>query len=219
MRLRSKSIFWYNVIMSQKIIKSKERIKDHGEVFTPDFIVNDMLKMVDNELLNIESRFLEPACGDGNFLAPVLKSKLEVVSKRYKKSQTEFEKYSFISISSLYGIDILQDNVELCRQRLLEILKDKYTSIYKKKYNSEFLNCIQFVLKYNIINGDALSLKYVNSDSHIVFPEWSFVSGNMVKRVDYEYRDILDYDPIPGLDPIKSYPLTHYLKVKNDITN
>lgn len=205
--------------MSQTIIKTKQRIRDHGEVFTPDFVVKDMLKMVNNELRNIESRFLEPACGDGNFLAPVLTSKLDVVATRYKKSQTEFEKYSFVSISSLYGIDIFQDNVDACRKRLFEIFKKRYTAIFKNKHNKEFLDTILFVLNNNIINGDALSLKYVNSESHIVFPEWSFVSGNMVKRVDYEYRDILDYDPIPGLEPIKSYPLTHYLKVKNDITN
>lgn len=203
--------------MKKSLIKSKERIRDHGEVFTPDFIVKDMLSLVGTELDNIGARFLEPACGDGNFLAPVLVNKLDIVHRRYKKSQSEFEKYSFLAISSLYGIDILLDNVDSCKRRLFEIFKTTYCSIYKRTFKNEFLDVIQFVLNNNIINGDALSLRYQNSDSYIVFPEWGFVSGNVVKRIDYEYRDILDYDPLPGLSPVKVYPMVHYLKVKNDI--
>ena len=98
-------------------VKSKQRVEEHGEVFTNDREVNAMLDLVKQETERIDSRFLEPACGDGNFLAEVLRRKLEVVGKRYGRSQLEYERYAFVAVSSIYGVDILQDNVEDCRER------------------------------------------------------------------------------------------------------
>ena len=93
-------------------VKSKQRVKDHGEVFTPEHIVNDMLDLVKQETERIDSRFLEPACGTGNFLVEILRRKLAVVEQRYGKNQIEYERYAVIAISSIYGVDLLQDNVE-----------------------------------------------------------------------------------------------------------
>lgn len=84
---------------------------DHGEVFTSEREVNAMLDLIKPETERIESRFLEPASGTGNFLIEVLHRKLNVVETRYKKSQREYERYAVIAVSSLYGIDILEDNV------------------------------------------------------------------------------------------------------------
>jgi type I restriction-modification system DNA methylase subunit len=94
-------------VSSQFLTKSKDRIRDHGEVFTPDFIVDDMLNLVHQETQRIESRFLEPACGDGNFLASILVRKISVVDKIYKKNQFDYEKNALLAVSSLYGIDLL----------------------------------------------------------------------------------------------------------------
>ena len=102
-------------------IKSKERVADHGEVFTNEREVNAMLDMVKPETERVESRFLEPACGNGNFLAEVLRRKLEVVDRKYKKLPADWEKFSIVALSSLYGVDILSDNVEECQERLFEI--------------------------------------------------------------------------------------------------
>jgi type I restriction-modification system DNA methylase subunit len=109
------------MISAGKLIKSKKRIRDHGEVFTSDFIVSDMLDLVKQETERIDSRFLEPACGTGNFLIEILKRKLKIVKNKYKKSQFDYEHYAIIAVSSIYGIDILQDNAEECRQRLFNI--------------------------------------------------------------------------------------------------
>ena len=102
-------------------IKSKSRVVNHGEVFTSKKIVNDMLDLVKQETERIESRFLEPACGNGNFLAEVLERKLAVVKAKYSKSENEYKKYAFIAVASIYGVELLQDNVEECRQRLFDI--------------------------------------------------------------------------------------------------
>jgi type I restriction-modification system DNA methylase subunit len=107
-------------------IKTKKRVADHGEVFTNEREVNAMLDLVKQETERIDSRFLEPACGNGNFLAEVLSRKLNVVSARYSKSQLEWEHYSIIAVSSIYGVDILEDNAKECREW---IFHSKFTSI------------------------------------------------------------------------------------------
>lgn len=124
-------------IKAAKQVKSKKRVADHGEVFTAEREVNAMLDLVKQETERIDSRFLEPACGDGNFLAEVLRRKLAVVDSRYGKSQLEWERYAIISISSIYGVDILEDNANECRKRLFNIFNEKYTSLFKEKCKKE----------------------------------------------------------------------------------
>ena len=114
--------------MESQVI-SKQRVTDHGEVYTAPREVNAMLDLVKSETERIDSRFLEPACGNGNFLAEILTRKLGIVEKRYAKSQIEYERYAVLAVSSIYGIDILQDNVQACRQRLCHIF-DEATSDY-----------------------------------------------------------------------------------------
>ena len=136
---------------SQFLTKSKDRIRDHGEVFTPDFIVNDMLDLVYQETQRIESRFLEPACGDGNFLASILSRKIAVVDKIYKKNQFDYEKNALLALSSVYGIDLLGDNVSDAQQRLYDIVSTHYIRLYKKKINNDFLKSCEYLLSKNII--------------------------------------------------------------------
>ena len=102
-----------------KQVKSRERVREHGEVFANEREVNAMLDMVKQETERIDSRFLEPACGDGNFLAEVLRRKLNVVDSRYRRSLPEWERYAFIAVGSIYGVELLGDNVNACRERLL----------------------------------------------------------------------------------------------------
>ena len=154
--------------MSINHVKSKQRIKDHGEVFTPDFIVNDMLDLVKNETERIESRFLEPACGDGNFLAPILERKLEVVKKKYKSSKVEFERNALLAVSSIYGVELLHDNVSACIERLCKIVDDVYSKLYKDKCNADFRKSVRFVLNRNILQGNALDLKTADGKEHII---------------------------------------------------
>jgi type I restriction-modification system DNA methylase subunit len=115
----------------QKQVKSKQRVADHGEVLTGEREVNAMLDLVNPETERIDSRFLEPACGTGNFLAEILKRKLRVVEARYAKSQIEYERYAILAVSSLYGIDILEDNVRECRERLFGIFEGEYRQLFK----------------------------------------------------------------------------------------
>jgi len=109
-------------------VKSRQRVADHGEVFTAEREVNAMLDLVKQETERIDSRFLEPACGNGNFLAPILERKLAVVEANYRKNPFDYEKYAVIAVTSIYGVELLQDNVEECRRRLFELWDRDYTA-------------------------------------------------------------------------------------------
>lgn len=113
--------------MPERQVKSKQRVFGHGEVFTAEREVNAMLDLVKPETERIDSRFLEPACGEGAFLIEILRRKLEVVKSRYGKSPYDYERYAVLAVTSIYGVDILQDNVEICRQRLYELWDKAYT--------------------------------------------------------------------------------------------
>ena len=171
------------------MIKSKERISNFGEVFTSEKEVNAMLNLVEVETQRIDSRFLEPACGDGNFLAAILVRKFNEVKRIYSKNEFDFQKATFAAVSSLYGIDFLFDNVCQCRKRLFNIVEDFISLRLEKKKTKKLLKAIKFVLNKNIIHGNALTLTLPDSDYPIVFTEWSFTRGSMVKRTDYKMSE------------------------------
>jgi len=216
-------------VENAKQVKSKKRVADHGEVFTADREVNAMLDLVKQETERIDSRFLEPACGDGNFLAEILRRKLAVVKSRYKKSSSDYEKYAVIAVTSIYGVDILKDNVDDCRKRLFKIWDKEYKANCKKDINDDCRKAVKFILNRNILCGDALTLKENNGEP-IIFSEWSFVSGSMLKRRDFRLDEMLDGHTeqtslfMDGWEfdeevqafiplPIKEFPLTDYRRV------
>ena len=211
-------------------IKSKKRIADHGEVFTNEREVNAMLDLVKQEAERVDSRFLEPACGDGNFLAEVLKRKLAEVDSRYSKSQIEWERYAVIAVSSIYGVDILEDNAQECRKRLFKLFDKKYTSLFKGKCKNECLKSVNFLLERNIFWGDALNFTNPETKRPIIFSEWSAVNGSMFKRRDYMFKFLVEKTHQFSLlndegneaaidEPIKDFPLIHFLKLGEDDIN
>lgn len=177
--------------MSEQQVKSKERVADHGEVYTAEREVNAMLDLVKEETERIESRFLEPACGNGNFLAEILQRKLKVVDTLYKKSPFEWETYSVLAISSVYGVDILQDNVQECRERLFTLWEKAYKKAVKKAPDEDLQETIQHILKHNILCGDALTMK--QSDGRpIIFAQWDMMLGGKFKRRDYRLDELIE---------------------------
>jgi len=205
--------------------KSKERVAKHGEVYTSEREVNNMLDLVKQETERLDSRFLEPACGHGNFLIKVLERKMNVLLSRYKKNQYEFEKHSVVVISSIYGIDILEDNVKETQNRLFNYYNQIYSKTFKGLENKELIQTIRYVLGKNIIHGDALSLKMVGSDEPVTFCEWSLVNNN-IKRRDFTFEHLIENVPFDGPNlfsdlgedvfiptPSKEYPLTPFLKL------
>lgn len=211
--------------------KSKQRVADHGEVFTAEREVKAMCDLVKQETERIESRFLEPACGNGNFLAEVLSRKLAVVKSRYGKSPADYEKYSVLAITSIYGVELLQDNAAECRERLFSLWDEAYTANNRQAADGQCREAVRFILKKNILCGDALTLRQADG-SPIIFAEWSLVTGNQIKRRDFVLDELLnghseqmtldmvgwEYDEevqafIPA--PIREFPLTDYRRVQD----
>ena len=180
--------------MEEQVI-SKARVADHGEVLTAKREVDAMLDLVKQETERIESRFLEPACGNGNFLTAILERKLAVVERRYGKSQLEFERYAFAAVASLYGIDILSDNVSQCRERLFSIFDAVYERLFPQTSKAGCRDAIRFVLAHNIVWGDALKFETGGeTPKPIVFPEWAFVQGSLVKRRDFSFGGLVEHE-------------------------
>ena len=205
-------------------VKSADRVRDHGEVLTARREVEAMLDLVKNESERIDSRFLEPACGDGNFLVAILERKLKTVSSRYKSKKPDFEVNLLSALASIYGIDLLKDNVQLAIERLLEIACSCYKNNLKEQPDEEFTNIMRFILKKNILQGDSL-----NGIDKITFTQWALV-GYQFKREEYSFSqmnqraDILNTPLFSALrndkgedvyipKPVKEYPLTYYRKL------
>lgn len=226
--------------MDSQVI-SKQRVTDHGEVLTGSREVNAMLDLVKQETERIDSRFLEPACGNGNFLAPILERKLVVVESRYAKAQLEFERHAVLAVSSLYGIDILSDNVSQCRERLFNVFDTVYERLFPGTSKAGCRDAIRFILMHNIIWGDALKFETcATPPKPIIFPEWAFVQGSLLKRRDFSFGGLIQHEavreslliPEPPQNnveqmtlfadvaqddfnpkPVREYPLAHFLEI------
>lgn len=224
--------------MEDQQIKSRERVTERGEVFTAEREVNAMLDLVKQETERIDSRFLEPACGNGNFLVEILRRKLEVVKRQYQKQLGELELQTTIALSSIYGVDIMKDNVEECCQRLLDIVCHWYADIHpqQKAPSQELISTWSYVLHRNILWGDALTLREPvgpkatimeqQNAKPITFSEWSFIS-DMVMRKDFHLAALVQAQSasVPFVkndqgnevflppEPIREYRPIHYLKI------
>lgn len=167
------------------LVKSKRRVADHGEVFTPPWMVEAMLDLVKGEAERIDSRFLEPACGSGNFLVQILRRKLAAVELKYGKSKFEKCHYALFSLMCIYGVELLPDNIAECRENLLEIFKD-YLALDEV---DDLYRAASFVLSQNLVHGDALTM-LDNRKEPITFPEWGYLGKGKFQRRDFRF-DVL----------------------------
>jgi len=208
--------------------RDRKRIADYGEVFTASKEVNEIIYIVEHEAYRVESKFFEPACGNGNFLTEILKRKISTIEKKYAKNQVDFEKNLIISIGSLYGIDILKNNVEESKYRLEEIAIQKYKKLFNKDTKENFIKVVKYILNKNIIIGDALTLKSTTKKQKpLIFSEWASINGTEIKRKDYVLYKLLDNSEMSRVKsdeglieyipaPIKEYRKVHYLDIINN---
>ncbi|EWT05492.1 restriction endonuclease subunit M [Intrasporangium chromatireducens Q5-1] len=174
-----------NLKDAQRLVKSKQRVADHGEVFTPAWIIEDMLDLVKHESERIDSRVLEPACGSGNFLISVLARKLATVELRHGKSEFEKRHYALFALMCTYGIELLADNAEECRHNLAEV----FNTFLGIGNDDQWARAARAVLAVNIVQGDALTMT-VPSGQPITFPEWGYLGKGKFQRRDFRYDDL-----------------------------
>lgn len=170
---------------TQRLVKSKQRVADHGEVFTPEWLVEDMLNLIREESERIDSRVLEPACGSGNFLIPVLARKLVTVHARHGKSEFEKRHYALFALMCTYGIELLEDNAEECRDNLAAV----FNSFLGVDEADEWACAARVVLAANIVRGDALTMTAPTGEP-ITFPEWGYLGKGKFQRRDFRFDDL-----------------------------
>ena len=162
------------------LIKSKKRVADHGEVFTPRWLVEKMLDLVKGETERIDARFLEPACGSGNFLVPVLQRKLAAVEAKFGKSDFEKRHYALLALMCCYGIELLADNISECRANMLEVFAE-YLNLDEL---DELCRAAFFVLSLNLVHGDAMTMRDMNG-APISVVEWAYLGKGKFQRRDF----------------------------------
>jgi hypothetical protein len=166
--------------MAEAHIRSRQRVADHGEVFTPPWLVEAMLDLVKDESERIDSRFLEPACGSGNFLVLVLRRKLAAVERKFGKSEFEKRHYALLALMCIYGIELLADNIDECRANLLEIMAS-YLSLEE---SDDIYRAAAYVLSQNLVHGDALTIR-TQDGQPITFAEWGYLGKGKFQRRDF----------------------------------
>lgn len=160
--------------------KSKQRIADHGEVFTPPWLVEAMLDLVKGEAERIDSRFLEPACGSGNFLVAILRRKLAAVELKYAASEFERRHYGLLAVMCIYGIELLADNIAECRENLLEVFA-QYLAVCS---SDEIYRAASYVLSQNLVHGDAMKMLTADGEP-LTFAEWGYLGRGKFQRRDF----------------------------------
>lgn len=166
---------------------------DHGEVFTPQWTAEAMINLVKDEAERIDSRFLEPACGDGTFLANVLKKKLATVQRKYSRRDFERKHYSLLALMSIYGIELLADNAEACRERLVEV----FNAVVRDTEPGIWNLAARAVAQANIVQADALTMRCPDG-SPLAFAEWAYVGRGLYQRRDFQYSNLTQRSSFVG---------------------
>lgn len=204
-----------------QLIKSKKRVADHGEVFTPSWLVEAMLDLVKEESERIDSRFLESACGSGNFLVSVLKRKLAAVELKFGKYDFDKRHYALLGLMCIYGIELLEDNIVECRANLLEVIAE-YLAVTAE---DDIYQAASFVLSCNLVHGDAMTMKTL-SGQPISFAEWGYVGKGKFQRRDFRLDVLTGFSAFSAegslfadlgkhelFKPTKTYPSLNIIKL------
>lgn len=179
------------------LIKSKQRVADHGEVFTPPWLVEAMLDVVKDESERIDARFLEPACGSGNFLVRVLHRKLAAVEVRYASSDFERRHYALLALMCIYGVELLADNIAECRENLLEIV----AGYLQLEEPDDLYRAAMYVLSQNLVHGDALTMR-TSAGAPITFAEWGYLGKGKYQRRDFRLDTLTESSAFSAEDSL-----------------
>lgn len=181
-------------------IKSKLRVQKHGEVFTPKRIVKKMLDVqeIKEACESILTTFLEPSAGEGAFLVAILERKLNIVVKNYNDDLGRFENYSLLALTSLYGIELLEDNAQTCMLNMFQVYYDIYQEqvrYHNGKLKKKVLDSAKEIISSNIRQGNFLTKQSIDGNP-LVFSEWSPIKMRKttkrikIQRTEYTLDEI-----------------------------
>ncbi|MBS6024324.1 MAG: hypothetical protein KIB00_09580 [Paeniclostridium sordellii] len=218
-----------DLLNNYDLIKSKERVTSHGEVLTPEWLVNDMLDLLPKSVSKINSRYLEASAGEGAFLVEVLRRKLTTIFNMYSEV-SDREYYTIVAICNIYGLELLKDNVEIAKTRLELLIKDFFANQNNISTSNSFFDIVKMILNINIINMDSMEFrepifddknqividekgKLTYKSEWALISEWEFDNDKKeVKRIEYYYKDVVNKQR-------ETYLLKKKEKELNEISN
>lgn len=181
------------------LMKSKHRVQKHGEVFTPQWVVDKMLAIpgIKEKTEDVFATFLEPSAGEGAFLLAIEDMKLQFVTDNY--SGDLWNRYALWVLSGIYGIELLEDNLAEARQNMLELFADHYRAVHGAPLpkRSDLYKSAKTIIRANVVQGDTLTRKN-NSGEEIVFSQWTPVEGftEQVRRISFSYDSLFGDEDI-----------------------
>lgn len=177
-------------------MKSRDRVKAYGEVFTPRYMVDQMLDLVSEDLETgpgfVDKTFLEPSAGDGNFLVAILRRKLAAIEKRYTAKEWPHE--SLFALASIYGIELLEDNHQEAQALMLtEFLGFHEVHGTAAGTDTDLRLAARFLIDTNIVRGNTLTAKTATGED-IQFSWWHRLEGQpgMVQRDPFTLVSLRD---------------------------
>lgn len=207
--------------MEENIIKSKDRVQKHGEVFTPSWMVQKMLDTpgIREKTEDIYATFLEPSAGDGNFLEAILERKLSAVTRNYDKKNWKTK--SLFALSSIYGIEYLEDNLEVARSRMFLHYLDWYEDSFGERLssNTDIYKSAHYLIKKNIVRGNTLTKRHPDSNELIMFSEWKRVKGypSLVEEKRFAFAELFG-ENIDGEDKVVDGQLSLFEELDDNLS-
>ncbi len=209
------------MLMEENIIKSKDRVQKHGEVFTPSWMVQKMLDTpgIREKTEDIYATFLEPSAGDGNFLEAILERKLSAVTRNYNKKNWKTK--SLFALSSIYGIEYLEDNLEVARARIFLCYLDWYEDSFGERLssNTDIYKSAHYLIKKNIVRGNTLTKRHPDSNELIMFSEWKRVKGypSLVEEKRFAFAELFG-ENIDGEDKVVEGQLSLFEELDENLS-
>lgn len=175
------------------LMKSKHRVQKHGEVFTPQWVIDKMMAIpgIKEKTEDVFATFLEPSAGEGAFLLAIEDMKLRFVTGRYSKDT--WGRYSLWALSSIYGIEFLEDNLAVARQNMLDLFINYCDTVHNARISqqSDLYKSARTIIWANVVQGDTLTHKNLLGEC-ITFSRWTRIPKTLfkVQRVPFTYSSL-----------------------------
>lgn len=179
------------------LMKSKHRVQKHGEVFTPQWVIDKMIAIpgIKEKAQDVFATFLEPSAGEGAFLLAIEDMKLRFVTDNYSKDRWGW--YALWALSSIYGIEFLEDNLAVARKNMLELFLNYYQTVHNAQIaeQSNLYKSARTIIWANVVQGDTLTHKNLFGEC-ITFSHWERVPDTLckVQRTTFTYSSLLPDD-------------------------
>ena len=184
----------------ERQVKSKQRVSDFGEVYTAHRQVTDMLDLIPAEAVGIDTTYLEPACGNGNFIIEILKRKFALITA---KDPWTYSIFMLRCVASVYGVDIQKDNTMETVDRIVAATEKVYEKAFHRLPNTLVTDAVRKIALRNIVWGNTLTGETGDGDP-LSFHEWDIREDGSIMSKEYALTDMIRHNGV-GTQPMRRH--------------